>query len=290
MLKPSLVVLITGCSSGFGLLTAARLAGAGHRVHATVRDRKKGEFLEAEVSQRGAIKNLHVHQMDVTDVSAVKDTVTEIVAREGVIDVLVNNAGYGIGGFFEDLSDEDMRRQFDANFFGVLNVTREVLPVMRPRRCGRIINISSVAAFSGSPTFSAYASSKWALEGFSECLYMELKPFNIDVALVEPGAYRTKIFGDNARYAKGFNDPHSPYYEMSRSLKNFVDEHLRRNRRDPEDVAAFIQAMVEAPRLRFRNIIGFHSKSRCWVLRHIPFEFYAWIVIKFLFPRKDSHA
>ncbi len=290
MAKRSLVVLITGCSSGFGLLTAARLAVAGHRVHATVRDCKKAEFLEAEVSRRGAIKNLRIHHLDVTDALLVKSVVTEVTAEEGVIDVLINNAGYGIGGFFEDLTDTEIRQQFDTNFFGVLNMTRAVLPVMRPRRSGRIINVSSVSAFSGSPTFSAYASSKWALEGFSECLYMELKPFNVDVVLVEPGSYRTKIFTDNARYAQTFNDAQSPYYETGQLIKKFVGQHVRASRRDPEDVAAYVQYLVETPRPRFRNIIGLQSKLRCWAVRHLPFEFYAWIVSKLLSPRKGPHA
>ena len=290
MTHHSQVVLITGCSSGFGLLTAVRLAGAGHRVHATVRDRKKGEFLEVEASRRGVTKGLTIHYLDVSDPVAVKLIVKEVLSKDGVIDVLINNAGYGVGGFFEDLSDEDIRRQFDTNFFGALNVIREVLPIMRPRRTGRIINISSVAVYSGTPTFSAYASSKAALESFSECLYLELKPFSIDVVLVEPGAYRTKIFTDNMRFASGFNDMNSPYRAMSEVLKKFIDTHLSRNRRNPEDVAVFLQHLVQTPHPRFRNVVGFQSKLRCWIVRHIPFEFYGWLVTHVLFSGKDKHA
>ncbi len=264
-------------------MSAARLAGEGHRVHACVRDLKKSQHLHVETASRGGAKNLSVHAMDVADPVSIKAVVTEIASREGVIDVLINNAGFGIGGFFEDLSDEDWRRQFDTNFFGVLNVTREVLPVMRPRRAGRIINISSMAAFSGSPAFSAYASSKWALEGFSECLYMELKPFHIDVILVEPGSYRTRIFTENARYAANFNRKDSPYYAMSCQLKSFVDSYLRRSRRSPEEVAKVISALATQEHTRFRNIIGLLSRLRCWVVRHIPFELYAWAVARIFF-------
>lgn len=290
MLNRPLVILITGCSSGFGLLSAARLAASGHRVHATMRDLNKRDPLDVEVRHRHAEKNLYVHQMDVTDPASVKRAVLEIVNSDGVIDVLINNAGFGMGGFFEDLSDEDWRKQYDANFFGVLNVTREVLPVMRPRRSGRIINISSVSAFSGSPSLGAYASSKWALEGFSESLYMEVKPFNIDVILVEPGSYRTKIFTDNARYAKEFNNENSPYFPMSQRIKEFIAQHVRHSRRDPEDVAKVIADLVTAKNPRFRNIIGFQSKLRCWLVRHIPFEFYAHIVSKILLQGKTPHA
>ena len=278
-----LVILITGCSSGFGLLTAARLAAEGHHVHATVRDLDKKDPLDVEARHRGAEQNLHVHMMDVTDPVSIKRTVLDIVNLDGFIDVLINNAGFGMGGFFEDLSDEDWRKQYDTNFFGVLHVTRAVLPVMRPRRSGRIINISSVSAFSGSPSLGAYASSKWALEGFSESLYMELKPFNIDVVLVEPGSYRTKIFTDNARYARDFNNENSPYFSMSCRLKSFVDQHVRQSHRNPEDVAKIIANIVTARNPRFRNIIGLQAKLRCWIVRHIPFELYANIITKILF-------
>jgi NAD(P)-dependent dehydrogenase (short-subunit alcohol dehydrogenase family) len=285
-----LVILITGCSSGFGLLAAARLAAAGHHVHAAIRDLNKRGELDIEVTRRMAEKNLSVHQMDVTDPVSIKRTVLEITGLDGAIDVLINNAGFGMGGFFEDLSDKDWRRQYDTNFFGVLNVTREVLPFMRSRGRGRIINISSVSAFSGSPTMGAYASSKWALEGFSESLYMELKPFNIDVVLVEPGSYRTKIFTDNARYARDFFNKNSPYFAMSQRIKEFVDMHVRQSRRDPEEVAKVIADAATASRPRFRNIIGIPSKLRCWIVRHMPFEWYAALVGKLLFKRKVPHA
>jgi NAD(P)-dependent dehydrogenase (short-subunit alcohol dehydrogenase family) len=285
-----LVILITGCSSGFGLLTAARLAAGGHRVHATMRDLNKRGLLDMELRERGGTGCCFVHQMDVTDPASVKRAVLEVVNQEGVIDVLINNAGFGMGGFFEDLSNEDWRKQYDTNFFGVLNVTREVLPVMRPRRCGRIINISSVAAFAGSPSLSSYASSKSALESFSESLYMELKPFNVNVLLVEPGSYRTRIFTDNARYARDFNNENSPYFTMSRRVKSFVDAHVRSSHRDPEEVAKVIAGLVTARHPRFRNIVGIQSKLRCWLVRHLPFEFYAHAVTHFLLKENKPRA
>ncbi len=272
------IILITGCSSGFGLLTAARLASSGHKVYATMRDPGKKEFLEIETAARGGEKRLNILAMDVSRPDTIKAAVKEIVAREGVIDVLVNNAGFGIGGFFEDLSDADWRAQYDVNFFGVLNVTREVLPIMRPRQKGLVINISSMAAFSGTPAFGAYCSSKFALEGFSECLYMELRPHGIRVALVEPGSYRTKIFEENARYASRFFDADSPYFSWSQRLKLMVDQHARANHRDPEEVAAEIEAIIDSPAPSFRNIVGFRSRVRYWFVRHIPFKFYAWMV------------
>ncbi len=277
-MSSSKVILITGCSSGFGLLTAARLASHGHKVWATMRDLNKKEFLQIETARRGGAQNLRILALDVTQPDMVRMTVKEIIAQDGVIDVLINNAGYGVGGFFEDLSDADWRMQFDVNFFGVLNLTREVLPIMRPRHRGLIINISSMASFSGTPAFSAYCSSKSALEIFSESLYMEIHSLGIDVALVEPGTYRTKIFEDNARYAVKFFDPQSPYFPMSQRLKAFVESHIRSNRRDPEEVAVVVEDIINSPWPSFRNIVGIRSKLRYWIVRSIPFKLYAWLV------------
>ena len=278
------VILITGCSSGFGFLAAARLAAKGHRVYATMRDTNKREFLQLEAVRRGGARNIAILPLDVTQPDSIKAAVKTIVTREGVIDVLINNAGFGIGGFFEDLSDADWHAQYDVNFFGVLNMTREVLPVMRPRRKGLIINISSMAAFSGTPAFSAYCSTKFALEGFSECLYMELKPLGINVAVVEPGSYRTRIFDDNARYAERFNDPQSPYASKSRFLKALLATHIRQNRRDPEEVAVVLEDIINSPWPSFRNIIGIRSRLRFWAVRFLPFKLYAWLVNRFLQP------
>ncbi|NTV29318.1 MAG: SDR family oxidoreductase [Candidatus Omnitrophica bacterium] len=274
------VILITGSSSGFGYLTAIRLAEAGHIVYATMRDPAKGEALLEEADRRGCAKRLHVWQLDVTKPETIKAAVRSIVAADGVIDVLVNNAGFGIGGFFEDLSPEDFQQQFDVNFFGVLNVTREVLPVMRPRRKGKIINVSSMAAYAGTPCFSAYCSSKWALEGFSECLYMELQPFGIDVALVEPGSYRTKIFEENARVARRFDNHESPYYGLSQRFRKDVLRHIRHNDRDPDEVARVIERIIVQSGPAFRHVVGWRQKFRafCLRVRLCPFKLYAELV------------
>lgn len=279
-------ILITGCSSGFGMLTAARLASRGHKVFATMRDLSKKDDLEIETERRKGLANLRILPMDVTHSGSIKEAVREVVAENGVIDVLVNNAGFGMGGFFEDMTDNDYRSVLDVNFFGVLNVTREVMPVMRPRRQGRIINVSSMAAFSGTPAFSAYVASKWALEGFSESLYMELKPLGIDVALVEPGAYRTCIFEKNARFARSFFDPQSPYFSRSQYLKDLVQKHNLANSRDPEEVAVVIEDIINSPSPSFRNIIGFRSSFKLFFLRMIPFKWYAGLVNAALSPKE----
>ena len=141
-----------------------------------------------------------------------------------------------------------------------------------------------MAAFAGTPAFSAYCASKFALEGFSESLYMEMSPLGIKVALVEPGSYRTKIFEENACRAERFDDPKSPYYQKSRYLLDLINKHIRDNHRNPEEVAVVIEDIINSSDPAFRNIIGF----RCWFrylgLKFIPFKIYARIVNAFLQP------
>jgi NAD(P)-dependent dehydrogenase (short-subunit alcohol dehydrogenase family) len=135
-----------------------------------------------------------------------------------------------------------------------------------------------MAAFSGTPALSAYVASKWALEGFTESLAIELKPFNIDVVLVEPGAYKTRIFFENAARAARFDDQSSPYYPYNQHLKQLVNKHMAANKRDPEEVARVLQDLVESRRTSFRNIISLQSRLRMVLVKCLPFRLYAWLV------------
>ncbi|MDP2654183.1 MAG: SDR family oxidoreductase [Candidatus Omnitrophota bacterium] len=274
------IILITGCSSGFGLLTAARLASKGHQVIATVRDLNKSGALRDEVKRKGG--EVDIVLLDVTDKSSVQSALKDIAARYGFLDVLVNNAGYGIGGFFEDLTDEEIRQQMETNFFGAQNVTRAAIPLMRPRRKGKIINISSIAGFNGSPAFGAYNASKWALEGFSESLRHELKFFGIDVLLVEPGTYKTKIFYENARFAKNFRNEHSPYYRISLFLEKRVKDYVDDCHKDPEDVAELIERLINASRPSFRNIPDIESQFVYILKKFLPHRVFSAITRKIL--------
>src|SRR3989338_4833125 len=269
----STIVLITGCSSGFGLLTAARLAAKGYMVVATMRDLKKEGNLTSEVNRRGGA--VEVLQMDVTDKLSVARAVEHVRMSHGRIDVLVNNAGYGIGGFFEDLTDEEIRAQMETNFFGVQNVTRAVIPLMRQCRSGKIINISSVAGFSTSPAFSAYNASKWALEAFSESLRYELQFFGIDVLLIEPGTYKTKIFYENAQYARHFDNPDSPYFVWSQHLRKKVMAYVNDCHKDPEEIGVMVEKLIRAKNPPFRNIPDIESQVLSWLRRGLPFPGYS---------------
>jgi len=277
----SKVVLITGCSSGFGLYTAAHLSSKGYRVVATMRNLEKQSSLQSEVSRHKG--QIDILQLDVTDNNSIKEAIKQVAAQYGYIDILVNNAGYGLGGFFEDLTEEEIRHSMETNFFGVQAVTREVIPLMRQRKQGKIINISSVSGFSTSPAFGAYNASKWALEGFSESLRYELKFFGIDVLLIEPGTYKTKIFTENARYASNFDNPQSPYYPISQFLKKRVVDYFKDCHKDIEEVPELIEKLIKSPNPSFRSIPDIESQMLYILRKILPFRVYSFLLRKILF-------
>jgi NAD(P)-dependent dehydrogenase (short-subunit alcohol dehydrogenase family) len=179
---------ITGVSTGFGNALAHSLLKRGYRVIGTVR--KQEQIAPFEAHSGGRAKAV---LMDVTDASQVHEGIQTALAAFGKIDVLVNNAGYALLGAVEELSEEDIRRQIETNLFGTLAVTRAILPAMRERRSGHIVNITSVGGFVGGAGWGIYCASKFGVEGFSDCLSLELAPLGIHVMIVEPGAFRTSL-------------------------------------------------------------------------------------------------
>lgn len=280
------VILITGSSSGFGLLTAARLAARGHFVWATMRNISKQQPLLDEVAKRGG--QVWIRYLDVTQPFSIANVIDEIKKRHGAIDVLINNAGYGIGGFFEDLTQEEIRNQFDVNIFGVQQVTRAVLPLMRQQNKGRIINISSIAGQTASPCFGAYNASKWALEGFSESLYHEVSLFGIDVVLVEPGSYPTSVFFENARYAKNFDNEQSPYFKWSQQLRAMLHSYVRGLKRSPEEVAVLIERIVHMRKPRLRYISDWQSWMHVYIRKIVPQSMYGHFYRKALYGKSNN--
>jgi len=275
------VILITGCSSGFGLRTAARLSAGPYNVIASMRDLEKKNNLLGEVEIRQG--RLELLRVDITDIKTIKEAVNVVKARYGRLDVLVNNAGYGIGGFFEDLTQDEIRAQMETNFFGVQNITREVLPLMRQQGSGLIINISSVSGLYGLPCFGAYNASKWALEGFSESLFYELLPFGIKVCLIEPGVYKTKIFYENRRYASRFFDQESPYYEISQVFQKRTNDHVKADNKDPEEIAILIENIINDENPSFRNIPDMQGQCLYLLKRFLPFRLFSWVAAKVLY-------
>ena len=186
------VAIITGSSTGIGYETSIALARDGFLTYATMRNLNKAEDIKSIATKENL--PLWVKQLDVTDDASVKNAVEAISSETGGrIDVLVNNAGYGLNGALEDLSMDEIKSQYETNFFGLIRVTQAVLPTMRRRKSWTIVNISSGAGRFGFPGGSAYVSTKFAVEGLSESISYELEPFRIKVVIVEPGAIRTTL-------------------------------------------------------------------------------------------------
>lgn len=192
----SKILLITGVSSGFGRALAQEALAAGHTVVGTVRSAEaKRDFEALSANAANAANAVHARVLDVTDFDAIDATVAEIEANVGPIDVLVNNAGYGHEGVMEESPLADMRRQFDVNVFGAVAMMKAVLPFMRLRRRGHILNITSMGGYITMPGITYYCGSKFALEGISEALGKEIKPLGINVTAVAPGSFRTDWAG-----------------------------------------------------------------------------------------------
>lgn len=190
----SKTILITGVSSGFGQALATEALAAGHRVIGTVRREEAAQVFEAHESGRA-----HARLLDLTDTPAISRIAGEISSELGPIDVLVNNAGYGHEGILEESPTQEMRRQFEVNVFGAVEMIKALLPSFRERRAGHIINITSMGGYITMPGIAYYCGSKFALEGISDTLSKELAPFNIHVTAVAPGSFRTDWAGRSMR-------------------------------------------------------------------------------------------
>jgi NAD(P)-dependent dehydrogenase (short-subunit alcohol dehydrogenase family) len=245
--------LITGCSSGFGLEATVSLARRGWYVYATMRDAGRRDRLDARLADASLSGNVSVLALDVTDAGSIDRALRTVTdTQPGRIDALVNNAGVSAGGTFEDVPDSEVRRVLETNFFGVLGVTRGVLPIMRAQRHGRIVVISSAGAFFGVPGLSAYTASKWAIEGWAESVAFELAPFGISVVCVEPGGYATSIWESSPRHTPQDGD----YASLARSVIRFVDDTAVPAARDPREVGEVVARALEARHPRFRYAVG----------------------------------
>jgi len=185
------VAVVTGTSSGIGFETALALAREGYYTYATMRDTTKSDKIK-ELGKKDNLK-ISVLELDVDDKNSVKNAIRKILNQKQRIDILVNNAGWGLWGCVEDVSVDEFKAQFDTNFFSIIRLIQEVGPTMRTQGSGKIINISSVAGRIGFPASPAYISSKFALEGLSECLRLEMAPFGVDVVIIEPGVIKTNF-------------------------------------------------------------------------------------------------
>lgn len=261
-------ILITGASTGLGKETALHLAERGFRVYATIRDLSGADYLYGEAKKRNV--QLKVLALDVTDKASIASAVESVVSEAGEIYGVINNAGVGLRGYFEDLDDGDIRRMFDANVFGVMEVTRAVLPHMRRAKRGRILMISSVGGRIGSLGVSTYCSTKFALEGFSESLFLELAPLGIRVVLIEPGIVRTERWSENRGIAPGAKDPSSPYYAWFWQSEREADKLVQASTATPADVAVAIHEALTAEKPKLRYMVGRKAKLAVAMRRWLP--------------------
>jgi len=193
------VAIVTGSSSGIGFETSLALAREGYFTYATMRDTTKSNKIK-EIAQKENLK-INVLELDVDDEKSVKSAIAHILDQKQRIDVLVNNAGWGLWGCVEDVSVDEFKEQFETNFFSIIRLIQEVAPAMRKQGSGAIVNVSSVVGRIGFPASPAYISSKFALEGLSESLRFEFAPFGVDVIIIEPGVIKTD-FMKNMKMAK----------------------------------------------------------------------------------------
>jgi short-subunit dehydrogenase len=252
------VAVVTGSSSGIGYETSLLLARNQIKTYATMRNMSKSDGLIKIASEENL--QLNVAQLDVNDDLSVNKAIDKIVKDNDRIDILVNNAGYDLFGPLEESSLEEIKQQFETNFFGVIRTTKAVIPTMRKQGKGTIINVSSVGGKVGLlPFLTAYHASKFAIEGFTESLRQELDDFNINIILIEPGYVRSG-FLDNSKYAKGFDSNKSPYAKkVEQVFQGF--ESITAYSSHPSKVAQTILDVLNSPNPELRNPVGKDADS-----------------------------
>src|ERR1700757_1419927 len=247
------VAVVTGSSTGNGFETSLLLAKNKFYTYATMRNLDKSTRTK-EIAKKDSLP-LEVLQLDVTDDKSVADAIDMISNRHRRIDVLVNNAGYDMHGAVEDLSIDEIKTQFETNFFGAVRLMKAVLPLMRKQRSGIIVNVSSIGGRIGVPLNSAYTSSKFALEGFSESMKYELEGFGIRVILIEPGAVKTN-FLENIKWAQEAVKLDSPYAELSKKVSEGVRESFKQASSSPLQVAEAILNAIKSENPNTRYLVG----------------------------------
>ncbi|WP_440604058.1 oxidoreductase [Bacillus sp. GB_SG_008] len=272
------IVIITGSSSGFGLLTSLEFAKNGYLVIATMRNVEKQTELIEKATSLHIEQNIKIHPLDVTSEESI-GKFTIFINNLERIDILINNAGYASGGFAEEIPIEEYRKQFETNVFGAIAVTQAILPIMRRQKRGKIINVSSISGKMGFPGLSPYVTSKYALEGWSESLRLEVKPFGIDVSLIEPGSYNTNIWEIGQKLAEATSESESPYKEYMKK----IEQHIHNGSEtlgNPKDVAEKIVAIAESQHPTLRYPIGKGVKLMILLKNLLPWKWWEFLVLR----------
>ncbi|MGB2886484.1 MAG: oxidoreductase [Candidatus Acidiferrales bacterium] len=262
------VAVVTGASAGIGEATVKRLIEQGYTTYAAARRLDRMANLE----KLGAT----LLPLDLTDDSSIVQAAERVRTEQGRIDVLVNNAGYGSYGAVEDVPLDEARRQFEVNVFGLARLVQLATPLMRQQRSGKILNVSSIGGKGWEPLGAWYHATKFAVEGFSDCLRMELKPFGIDVIVIEPGAIRTEwgqIALDTLQQASG-HTAYGPQAKEKRAL--FLA--AAGSASDPDVVAREIVKAIQATRPKTRYVVGAHAKPLVFMSTFLPDRFNDWFM------------
>ncbi|MCK6205426.1 SDR family oxidoreductase [Bacillus infantis] len=246
--------IVTGASRGFGLLISIELAKMGYSVTAAMRDKSSSAELLKQAEKAGAVDKINLHELDVASDESILRFRTYLEGL-GSVDLLVNNAGFAGAGFAEEVELAEYRSQFETNVFGVFAVTQAVLPYMREQKRGRIITISSISGKMGFPGLSPYVASKHAVEGWAESLRLEMKPFNVDVVLIEPGSYNTGIWSTGKKVSSRSLQPDSPYYAYYSLLENYLNKSSEKYG-DPAEVAELCGKIAGRKNTRLRYPVG----------------------------------
>jgi NAD(P)-dependent dehydrogenase (short-subunit alcohol dehydrogenase family) len=273
------VALVTGASSGFGLLTSVALARAGYQVLATLRNPDAARPLLEQAGHAGVLERVETARLDVTDPASIEAVVGDVRQRYGRLDVLVNNAGFAVGGFIEDVPMEAFRRQLETNLFGLIAMTKAVLPLMREQRSGCIVNVGSLSGRYAFPGYGAYAVSKFAVEGFSESLRLEMRPFGVHVVLLEPGSYRTAI------WQKGFDNIYGPEGSAYRKQLERILSITRKTAEsapDPQEVADQIVRVAGMADPRFRYPMGRSASAAIFARAVVPWSWIERMLLRML--------
>lgn len=272
-MKDKKTVLVTGCSSGIGYATCLVFARNNFATYGTVRDLSKAEKIE-EITNREKLP-LKIIRLDVNDDESIRTAIQRIISDSGRIDILINNAGYGMFGPIEEISVEDIKEQFETNFFGTIRLIKAIVPIMRKQRNGTIVNISSVVGRFGVPLNAAYVSSKFALEGLSESISFELEKFGIKVILVEPGVVQTDFF-QNLKI-KG-TDAKSPYHKLMGRRIAFLKSAMKNSISSSDQVANTILHAVNSRDPDLRYVIGNDATNSIHMRNSLPDrQFMKWI-------------
>jgi len=266
------IALITGAGSGLGLESALYLAARNFRVYGTA----FSEAEQQEIREQSAKRSVQVTpiQMDVTKTADIQRTVDTIIRECGRIDAVVHFAGLGLRGFFEDLSMQEIRKLYDVNVFGIMELTQAILPHMRAQKSGRIVITASAAGRMGEMSIAGYSSGKFAVVGLGECLRQECALFNVQVSVLEPGLIYTPHFGINRNRARKAQDPNSPYYFWFCQHEAIVDKLLAHNKFTAEDIAGVVYKILTAKHPRIHYMVGFKLKLMVALHNIIPFEWF----------------